>query len=149
MNEPVLVVRTVSVEKLSMVLDACVSRWPERSIWILTTPARLTEVSRDVRVGGVIEYRSVEGGYWEKTVIEKRFISVVVPVANEGGSGYANVLRACSRIETEAFYICSRCKLLVELSSSEFNRRWRLELALASMFRFLGKYWASRILGGK
>ena len=94
MNLSVLIVRTVSVEKLSGVLDACTASWPGHPLVVVSSPGREGELHADSRIAEVVTYAIGPAGFSTPITYPARLAAVVVPVANRGGSGYANVMRA-------------------------------------------------------
>lgn len=147
MSLPILIVRTVSVEKLSPVLDACRSHWPENPLIVVTSPARGSELRTDPRITEIIPYSTGTSGFEEPIRCEHALEAVVVPVANRGGSGYANVLRACRRLNARTWFLASHARELTELSPATWSRCWRTELALAVPARLLATVWRSWMLG--
>ena len=143
---PVLIVRTVSVEKLSPVLDACAARWPGHPLLVVSSPGRGSELRTDPRVTEIIPYATGAEGFVAPIVCEHVLEAVVVPVANRGGSGYANVMRACRGLDTRTWWVASYARELLELSSAAWSRRWRMELALAVPARLLAIAWRVLLL---
>lgn len=146
MKRPILIVRTVSIEKLASVLQLCALRWPGHPLWVVTSPSRAGEVSRFELVARVVSYDGGSGGFSDPIAVDEPVACVVVPVANEGGSGYGNVLRACRRTKTERFALSPRCLRLKPLSRFRFALKWRLELGFSRFARFFAGYWAKRLL---
>lgn len=143
---PVLIIRTVSVEKLSPVLDACRARWPENPLIIVTSPARGSELRTDPRITEIIPYPTGASGFEEPIRSEHALEAVVVPVANRSGSGYANVMRACRRLNARSWYLASYSRELRALSRQAWSCRWRVELGLQTTARWIGWLWAWWIL---
>jgi hypothetical protein len=146
MSLPILIVRTVSVEKLSPVLDACATRWPGHPLIVVSSPGRGSELRTDPRVTEIIPYATGAEGFAAPIVCEHALEAVVVPVANRGGSGYANVMRACRRLDTRTWFLASYARELFHLSPAAWSRRWRVELALAVPARWLAWVWSHWIL---
>lgn len=145
MSLPILVVRTVSVEKLSPVLDACRTRWPDRPILVVTNPTRGSELRTDARITEIIPYDTGAAGFVAPIRCEHALEAVVVPVANRGGSGYANVMRACRRLDARSWFLASYSRELQELSRRRWSWRWRTELGLAVPCRWLSRIWGFTI----
>lgn len=142
---PILIVRTVSVEKLAPVLDACAGRWPAHPILVVTSPAHGSELRADPRITEIIPYETGTIGFGAPIQCEHALEAVVVPVANRGGSGYANVMRACRALETRSWYLARYARDLTELSRSAWTRRWRMELALRRLARPIAWLWRRSI----
>jgi hypothetical protein len=145
-SAPILIVRTVSVEKLSPVLDACAARWPGHPLLVVSSPGRGSELRTDPRVTEIIPYATGAEGFVVPILCEHALEAVVVPVANRGGSGYANVMRACRALDTRTWWIASYARDLLELSPAAWSRRWWRELALAVPARWIGRAWGCWIL---
>jgi hypothetical protein len=139
MKAPILIVRTVSVEKLSPVLDACRVRWPEHPLLVVTNVARGSELRSDTRIAEIIPYATGAAGFVSPIVCEHALEAVVVPVGNRGGSGYANVLRACRALRARTWFLASYSRMLVQLSSAAWAWRWRRELILQAPARGLAR----------
>lgn len=146
MKRPIIVFRTVSVEKMSPVLEACAARWATSPIWVVSNAGRADEMRNDKRVSEVIVIQS--GDFSSPVEVDTLAEAVVVPVANEGGSGYGNVLAASLAISAERFFICSRCRALSELGRAGFSSKARLERFCGWGARLFAGYWAERILEG-
>jgi hypothetical protein len=145
MNVPILIVRTVSVETLSPVLDACAARWPGHPLIVVSSPGRSSELRTDPRVTEIIPYATGAEGFAAPIVCEHALEAVVVPVANRGGSGYANVMRACRALDTRTWWVASYARELLELSPAAWSRRWRVEAMLTRTSRVLAHAWGGWI----
>ena len=147
MNRHVLVVRTVSVEKLSGVLDSCRLRWPENPIAVLTNPGREGELSLDERIDRVVSQPASSSGFSSPVQYGGEVEALVVPVANRFGSGYANVLKACRFIPANARFIASYAHELQEVSPLLWSFRWRWESVLQKPSGAIARIWSRRIVG--
>jgi len=145
MKLPVLIVRSVSVEMLTAVLDACAARWPGHPILVVTNPARGSELRADPRIDEIIVYTMGVVGFSALIGCPHALESVVVPVANYSGSGYANVMRAARNLHTRSWFIASHARQLRELNERQWTRRWRTELMLEPLARSLGRLWSASI----
>jgi hypothetical protein len=143
MKAPVLVVRTVSVEKLSPVLDACRAHWPGHPLIVVTSPARGSELRTDPRITEIIPYATGAEGFVAPIRSEHALEAVVIPVANRGGSGYGNVLRACRDLAAQRWFLASYSRELTELTRAGWTRRWCVEALLAIPARLLGRLWGA------
>lgn len=143
---PVLIVRTVSLEKLSAVLDACRTRWPDRPLWVVTSPGRAGELKRDPRVAGLVPYTMGPGGFDAPIAFPGEAEAIVVPTANWRGAGYANVLRAARTVAVRQRFLASYARELVGVSRAGWAWRWRSELALGAIARWLGRRWSAALL---
>lgn len=146
MNAPILVVRTVSVEKLSPVLDACRTRWPHSPIFVVTNPARGSELRTDTRIAEIIPYATGAEGFVTPITCDHTLEAVVVPVGNRGGSGYANVMRACRALRARTWFLASYSRELTELRNAQWAWRWRREFLLQVPARALAWLWAKWLL---
>lgn len=142
MNAPVLIVRTVSVEKLSPVLDACAARWPGHPLVVVTSAGRGAELRLDPRVADIVPYVVGPGGFDAPIDHAGPLAAVVVPVANRRGSGYANVLRSCRGLRPAEWVLASYARDLRPVSRVGWAWRWRSELTLGAVARVLGRAWA-------
>jgi hypothetical protein len=147
MNAPILIVRTVSVEKLSPVLDACRAQWPEHPLFVVTTAARAGELRADPRIAEVISHGGAVGGGFDAPIASEHALeAVVVPVANRGGSGYANVLQACRNLRARTWFLARYSRELVELSARAWTWRARRERLLEPIAHAFGWLWTKWIL---
>jgi hypothetical protein len=129
MKAPILVVRTVSVEKFSPVLDACHTRWPHHPLLVVTNSTRGSELRMVTPIP-----------------CDHALEAVVVPVGNRGGSGYANVMRACRDLRARTWFLAAYSRELNELTAQQWTRRWRTEFALQVPARWLAWGWARLII---
>lgn len=147
MKGSIVILRTVSVEKMSPVLDVCRERWPSAPLWVVSSPSRFDEMKRDVRVDRAISYRGQSGFSCPVTLETGLSVAaVVVPTANENGSGYGNVLGAALGVEASEYYLCSRCRKLRSLGRTGFVLRARAERTLGFLASTVSGYWAERTL---
>lgn len=142
MKAPILIVRTVSVEKLSPVLDACRARWPQHPLLVVTNQARGSELRTDSRIAEIIPYATGAEGFVRPIPCDHALEAVVVPVSNRGGSGYANVMRACRDLRTQTWFLASYSRALSERTAGQWTRQWRAEFALQTPARWLAWCWA-------
>ena len=140
--------RTVSVEKLSPVLDACRARWPQHPLLVVTNAARGSELRSDPRITEIIPYATGAEGFGTPIPCDHELEAVVVPVGNRGGSGYANVMRACRALRTCSWFLASYSRDLRELSPRAWTWRCRRESWLQLPARLLAWLWAAWILRG-
>lgn len=142
MKAPILIVRTVSVEKLAPVLDACRARWPHHPLIVVTSPARGSELRTDPRIAEIIPYATGAAGFVAPIRCDHVLEAVVVPVGNRGGSGYANVLRASRELRARTWFLASFSRDLQELSAAAWRWRWQREVLLQIPAHWLGSLWA-------
>jgi hypothetical protein len=136
------------VEELSPGLDACAARWPGHPLLVVSSPGRGSELRTDPRVTEIIPYATGAEGFTAPVVCEHALEAVVVPVANLSGSGYANVMRACRRLEARSWFIASHTRELLEPSRGAWPRRWWMELALAAPAESFARAWRCLISAG-
>lgn len=141
MKHPVLIVRTVSVEKLAPVLTTCAKKWPQHPLVVVSSPARGSELQTDPRITEIIPYATAAEGFIHPIQCEHALEAVVVPVANRGGSGYANVMRACQHLQTRRWFLASFAQELQELAPFTWKRRWRTESVLLVPARLAAAAW--------
>jgi hypothetical protein len=146
MKLPVLIVRTVSVEKLSGVLDACHQRWPNNPISVLTGAGREGELALDPRIDRVITLPQSTRGFSTLFDHDDEVESLVIPVAHRSGSGYANVLKACRTIRARKRFIASYSRELQEISPLRWSIRWRWEYLLEKPSRLIAHMLSRRIV---
>ncbi len=142
MKAAILIVRTVSVEKLSAVLEACRSRWPDPPLVVVTNPGRSAELRADLRIAEVVPCATGADGFGEMITYPGRLAAVVVPVVNRGGSGYANVLRACRNLRPANRYLASYGRNLIAVTRLGWALRWRTVIMLGYPARGIGWLWA-------
>lgn len=145
MSRPILIIRTVSVEKLSTVLDSCRRRWPENPIEVLTSPGREGELSLDGRLSRVI-VQTASDGFSSPVHYDGEVEALVIPVANRSGSGYANVLLACRFVRADSRFIASYARELKQVSSVSWSLRWRWETFVGTFSRVIARIWSRRIV---
>jgi hypothetical protein len=121
----VLILRTVSVEKLDGVLAACRERWPAARLVVLTNPGRQAELEADERIAEVVPHALGPVGFDRSVRLARRFDIVVVPVGNRGGSGYANVICAALNCPAREYFLAAHARDLRAVP------RWRLRLSVA------------------
>ena len=141
MIAPILIIRTVSIEKLSSVIDACHTRWPGHPIVVVSNPGRIGELRLDPRIEDIIPYFMGLKGFDKPILISTKFEAVVVPIANRRGSGYANVLRACRKLKASTWFLASYSRQLKSISRFKLSLFWRTELALGYFTHWLGRIW--------
>ena len=69
----VLILRTVSVEKLDGVLVACAERWPAARLLVLSNPGRKAELETDPRVAEVISVDLGPAGFDGSLRVDRSF----------------------------------------------------------------------------
>jgi len=143
MRLPILIVRTVSVEKLAPVLDACEARWPGHPLMVVTSPARGSELRTDPRITEIVPYATGAAGFVDPIICEHALEAVVVPVANHRGSGYANVMRACRSLDARSWFLASYARELTELPRTRWRRRCRIEATLDRLSLIVGSLWGA------
>lgn len=143
MNAPVLIVRTVSVEKLATVISACTTRWPGHPLWVVSNSGRSVELRADPQIARVVPYEMGPGGFTAPIKCAHPLVALVVPVANRTGSGYANVLRASTTLRAQTRYIASYARDLRARGPLWWACHWRAELALQWLAYRLGHLWGA------
>ena len=112
----VLILRTISVEKLDGVLNACRDTWPEAKLVVLTNPGRKAELEADARIAEVLTVDLGASGFDRRLRVGKSFDTVVVPIGNRNGSGYANVLQAARQVRASHYYVAAYARDLRPMS---------------------------------
>lgn len=125
----VLILRTVSVEKLDGVLSACRAQWPDARLVVVSNASRRAEILADARVSEVIAVDLDGEGFSRPLALTPAFAAVVVPVGNRTGAGYANVLRAATGCNAREFYVASYAVTL--------RRRSRWQVRVLVLFEAL------------
>lgn len=145
MKRPILIIRTVSIEKLSQVIASCKEQWPFHPVWVLTLPGREGELEVDSRINRVIVFPSETGefqGYYETP---DYFEVLAIPTVNHSGWGYANVYRALSTIHTRQVFRVAYCKRWIRTSYFRLMARCLWEMSwgyiCSPVGRLLGKRW--------
>ncbi len=146
MNRPILIVRTVSVERLSTVLNCSLDRWPGHPIWVVTSQNRVGELVTDGRIDRV---EGREGGYLNfgcRYESDTFYEAVVLPLANRKGSGYSNVLRSFSRVRCHGFFLSPFCRYLRPVSRTSLVLKAGIEEIIAASLRPVGALLARLVL---
>ena len=146
MKQPVLVVRCVSVEKLSPVLDLCRTRWPCHRLEVCTSPNRVGELATDPRIDLIRTINVGVNGIRDPLPWSQSYESVVIPVGNRYGLGYGNVLRSVRRVETKAFYLAPYCGKLLPISLFRLQTSFLIEEGLSRAFDVPGKLIGTRFV---
>jgi hypothetical protein len=139
-DSPVLIFRTVSIEKMDAVLAACRARWPQAPLAVLSSPNRKAELLADPRVAEVVSVVLGPEGFPPRLGLSRRFAAVVVPLGNRRGSGYANVFTAARSCSTGGHFLARYCAELQSVSRTGLWLRSTAEtllLALALPFAWL------------
>ncbi len=112
----VLVFRTVSIEKLDIVIEACRLRWPDTKFVVASNSGRCKELLSDPRISKVIEVKTGLKGFHKKLKIKQSFSAVVIPISNRYGAGYGNVFAASSRCNTTNWFVMPYASRLKRVS---------------------------------
>ena len=135
MNPNIIIVRTVSIERLSQVLDCCRMARPEGRFRVVTSPNRVHELESDPRIAGVLPVQLGGNGFEKPIDLTGEVEATVFPVGNLSGAGYANVFAAFLKIKTRRLYLSPRCTTLVEMSRFALRRKVAWECLLRSVCR--------------
>ena len=133
-KKPILVVRSVSIEKLSAVLDACVQEWPGHPVYVVSSPNRIVELELDERVDKALPYIVGASGFRKPFAWAEALEAVVFPVGNRYGGGYANVFKAFSRLKAKSFYRAAYSKELFRMRAFTLPLKYNVELFLEKLF---------------
>jgi hypothetical protein len=145
MSNRLLIARTVSVEDLGPLLDACRDRWPSARCCVLTSPNRRDELSSDPRIDEVIDYSTTTAGFAIPWNDGRDYAALVVPVRNSEGWGYGNVWEALAGVSAASHWMAawgqklspvSLRRMLFRARSERFLRSacWSAAWALAHLF---------------
>ena len=146
MKNPVLILRTVSVEKLSSALDLAGDRWPGHPLAVATSVNRLTELSDDPRIDRLYAIETGTGGFERPLKLEETFEAIVFPLGNAHGSGYGNVFRACRRLSAKSFYISPYCRELRYAGFFRLKLKYLIENILENVLAVVGRFGAWRLM---
>ena len=141
----ILIVRTISVEKLSPLLDLCRQRWPEHPLWLVSSPNRVKELEDDARIGKVIPRTLGPGGFEQPFVIEDTPKAVIFPLGNRRGGGYGNVFAAFVGLRTGQFFLAPYGRELRPVSPIVLKVKCLIERVLQKALTPLGKLTARRL----
>ena len=128
-----------------MTLADILLAWPAATIEVLTTPNRSREAALLPGVDVVHVFSPARSGFdrvWEHP--PGTFDVVVLPIDAPDSSGYANVLRALSRVDARAWHLATP-EGLAPLSWYRRTRSVALHVALAALTRPLALWLARRI----
>ncbi|MBN2319612.1 MAG: hypothetical protein JXR49_11070 [Acidobacteria bacterium] len=131
MSDRILIVRTINVEEMGPLLDACRSRWPSARICVLTSPNRREELCSDGRIGEAIEYSASGSGFGSPWNDGRDYDALVVPIRNARGWGYGNVWESVAAVTAKSFWVAAWSHNLRSVSLRRMLFRARME-------RFLG-----------
>lgn len=144
-TQPILIVRTVSVEKLSLLLDLCRQRWPEHPIWLVSSPNRVKELEDDARISKVIAHSLGPSGFDQPFVIEDTPEAVVFPLGNRRGGGYGNVFATFGSLKPGQFFLAPFGRELRPVSPLVLKVKYLIERGLHIVLDPLGKLTARRL----
>ena len=131
---PVLIVRSVSIEKISVVIDLCQHKWPGNPVYIVTAGAgRKHECLADSRVCEVLVHNSLDGAYAGRFESVLNFEAIVFPVENGSGVGYANIFKCFSFVNTQGYYLSEFCSNLKTMSKLRLKLKVSWELFVKKM----------------
>lgn len=139
-KKPILVVRSVSLEKLSAVLNACIYKWPEHPVYVVSSLNRIAELELDDRVNKALACEVGAEGFRKPFAWDEPLEAVVFPIGNRSGGGYANVFKAFSQLKTKAFYCAAFCQELYPMSTFRLLLKCAVELSLEKLFVPLGVF---------
>lgn len=122
----ILIFRTVNVERMAGVVGACRTRWPSASLVVLSSPNRRAEMLADPRVAEVLDLPFGPDGFPPRVDLGRRVDAVVVPLGNQRGSGYGNVLDAARRCVARDCFVMPYAASLTRVS------RWWLWRTVAA-----------------
>ena len=131
MSDLILIVRTINVEEMGPLLDACRLHWPSARICVLTSPNRREELRSDGRIGEVMEYKSPGSGFESPWNDGRTYKAMIVPVRNARGWGYGNVWKSLAPVKASSFWVAAWSHNLRSVSLRRMLFRARME-------RFLG-----------
>lgn len=144
---PVIILRTVSVEKLSTVLDLCNARWPNHALHVLTSANRAGELKQDHRVSRVTAYPNEDAGFASLlTRIQGPATSIVIPIGNQTGCGYGNVFQAIPWLITQHYFLAPYCQSLIKTTRLQLNLKSKTEQWLTQVCHPLSQFLTKRIL---
>ncbi len=141
----ILIVRTVSVEKLSPLLDLCRQRWPEHPIWLISSPNRVKELEDDARINKVIAHSLGPGGFEQPFAIEDTLEAVVFPLGNRRGGGYGNVFATFGSLRPGQYFLAPYGRELRPVSPIVLKVKYLIERGLQIVLDPLGKLTARRL----
>ncbi len=148
MKKPILIVRTVSVEKISEALDLCLEKWPGHPLIVATTANRSKELANDNRIDRLEIVDTGPRGYDRIFHLEEHLEAVVFPIGNKNGSGYGNVFRAFSSLCARNFYMSPYCRDFRSMGRLRLKLKYGTELALEELLSVFGRIWAQRLIRG-
>lgn len=143
---PILIVRTVSLEKLSFVLDLCRERWPQHPIHIISSENRLAELQNDARITETHTYKMGKTGFDHPFDYSERAAALIIPIANQRGSGYGNVFKAFSSVKADAIFLAAHCKKLSKSTPYSLKLKYLFEQGARALSRPLAHCWAKSLL---
>lgn len=144
--QPILILRTVSIEKLSPVLDLCQDKWPGHPLYVATSENRVGELKTDPRIENVFPYQHDWADLKESSLIEENIHCVVIPIGNQRGSGYANVFESALALPTSHISLAPYCQSLLSISSKNMLIKCKLEQILAKVCAPLSIFITNQIL---
>lgn len=123
---PVLLVRTVPVERFGPLVESCAQVFPGHPLWALTSPNRAEELAGGGRLARILAPEGLAQGFRPALDLSSEklpvFHAVVVPWGNASGAGYGNVLAALRPLRARHWYGAPRSASLRPLGPCA--RRW-------------------------
>ncbi len=145
-KKAVLIIRTVSVEKLSKALDLAGERWPDHPLAVASSINRLNELSDEPRIDHLYGIETGTGGFEVPLVLDETFEAIVFPVGNAHGSGYGNVFWACRSLSAKSLYISSYCQDLRVIGAFRLKLKCLIEKFLEDILTVIGAIGARRLI---
>jgi hypothetical protein len=129
----ILIFRTVSIEKLDIVLDQCRSNWPKDHLVVISSPNRYSELIGDHRISKVITLSAGQNGFSQQLNLKSKFKALVIPINNQYGSGYGNVFSAGISCAAEKYYLMPYATRLNQVSITTLKFYQTMERILLSL----------------
>ncbi len=127
----VLIIRSVSLQQLDLIIGAISDKFSDALIDILTPPHNHSHCEKYDTVSEIIDYPdkcSFSCFTLPEEIKNRRYNTVVVPVSNQKGSGFLNVLFMALRIDAKEIYTCNLATEIKRVSRFTILFKKALEL---------------------
>lgn len=136
-----LVIRSVSFQQLDVSLMSIKARFPGHQIDVLTHEHGRLRAEKCPGVSAVVVYPSsgpFRRGLWRPATEGPRYDTVVVPVANASGAGFANVFDFARALAPARVHRCNLIGEVVELGPRTLRDMLRRDYACRAFGAVIG-----------
>lgn len=147
MPSTTVIFRTVSIEKLSSVLDLCQQQWADSRIIVISSQNRIAELECDDRVAQALPL-SDQQPYFATALraLNRQVENLVIPTGNQGGAGYENIFQGLNSGLARACYLAPYCRSLQPVSYIHLRIKVGINQAATLVTYPLAALWARQMI---